>query len=294
MNKQSKQSPRARLPQRSHHARIVNEKAMGFLLIALSLAHIFVFGWRVVEVGKKSPDSFNYIDVARNLSAGEGLVQSAPGFNQPGFWGEKFASDFPPKTQSAHNVGYPLAIFAVAELVGIGHADAAHLIGALSYAAVFALSFALALRLWGIGAAFLAVSLVIWVNGRSVFQHAWTESPAVALLFGALFLLTVRASGAAFAVAGVLSGVAFVQRVAMLPLAGVGFLAAAMRKEKKRCRLRFFCRAPASALSDFFSKEKANTELIRCALITKFSINSASICLRIFGIWVRSLRLWAR
>ena len=75
-----------------------------------------------MDVGKNGADSFNYIDVARNLSAGEGLVQSAPGFNQPGFWGEKFAPDFPPKTRSAHNVGYPLAIFAVAELTGIDHA----------------------------------------------------------------------------------------------------------------------------------------------------------------------------
>ena len=230
---------------------------LSFLLIALSLAHIFVFGWRVMEVGKKSPDSFNYIDVARNFSAGEGLVQSAPGFNQPGFWGEKFAPDFPPKTHSAHNAGYPLAISAVAELTRIDHADAAHLIGALSYAAVFALSFALALRLWGIGAAFLAVSLVIWVNGRSVFQHAWTESPAVALLFGSLFLLTARTSGASFAVAGVLSGVAFMQRAAMLPLVGMGVLAAAMRKEKKALSLALFLLGASVGVIRFFLEGKS-------------------------------------
>ena len=242
-------------------ARLLTRTAwLGFLLVSLSLAHIFVFGWRVMEVGKKSNDSFNYIEVARNLSAGEGLVQSAPGFNQPGFWGEKFASDFPPKTQSAHNVGYPLAIFAVAELVGIGHADAAHLIGALSYAAVFALSFALALRLWGIGAAFLAVSLVVWVNGRSVFQHAWTESPAVALLFGSLFLLTARAGGASFAVAGVLSGVAFMQRAAMLPLVGVGVLAAAMRKEKKALSLALFLLGASVGIVRFFLERKSEYE----------------------------------
>ena len=230
---------------------------LSFLLIALSLAHIFVFGWRVMEVGKKSLDSFNYIDVARNLSAGEGLVQSAPGFNQPGFWGEKFAPDFPPKTRSTHNVGYLLAIFAVAELTGIDHAGAAHLIGALSYAAVFALSFALALRLWGVGAAFLASSSVVWLSGRAVFQHAWTESPAVALLFGSLFLLIARAGGASFAIAGVLSGFAFIQRVAMLPLVGVGVLAAAMRKEKKALSLALFLLGSSVGVVRFFLERKS-------------------------------------
>lgn len=213
---------------------------LAVLLAALSLTHILAFGWRVMHVRKTTPDSFNYIEVARNLSAGEGFAQSAPGFNQPGFWGEDFSSNFPSKNRSAHNLGYPLAIFAVAELTGIEHADATFLIGALSYLAVFALSFALGFRLWGVGAGLLSASMIMWLNGRSVFWHALTEPLAVAFLLGALLLLVSRARGASFAVAGVLSGLAFIQRAAMLPLMGAGVLAAAMQKEKKARYLAFY------------------------------------------------------
>ena len=109
----------------------------------------------------------------------------------------------------------------------------------------------------GLARRFWRCRRLIWLSGRSVFQHAWTESPAVALLFGALFLLTARASGAAFAVAGVLSGVAFMQRAAMLPLVGVGVLAAAMRKEKKALSLALFLLGASVGVIRFFLEGKS-------------------------------------
>ena len=52
-------------------------------LAALFLAHVVMFGLRTVMAERRaSSDGMNYISVARNLSAGEGFVQSAPGQNQ--------------------------------------------------------------------------------------------------------------------------------------------------------------------------------------------------------------------
>ena len=66
------------------------------LLGLLFAAHVAVFGWRSITFDRRiTGDSMNYIEVARNLSAGEGLVQSAAGFNQPTFWARDFSPDFP-------------------------------------------------------------------------------------------------------------------------------------------------------------------------------------------------------
>ena len=57
------------------------------LLGLLFVGHVGVFGWRSIAVDRRvTSDSMNYIGVARNLSAGEGLVQSPAGYNQPTFW----------------------------------------------------------------------------------------------------------------------------------------------------------------------------------------------------------------
>ena len=59
------------------------------LLGLLFVGHVGVFGWRSITFDRRvTGDSMNYIDVARNLSAGEGLVQSAAGFNQRTFWAQ--------------------------------------------------------------------------------------------------------------------------------------------------------------------------------------------------------------
>ena len=76
------------------------------LLGLLFVGHVGVFGWRSVTFDRRvTGDSMNYIDVARNLSAGEGLVQSAAGYNQPTFWVRDFTPQFPEKTRAGHNPG---------------------------------------------------------------------------------------------------------------------------------------------------------------------------------------------
>ena len=105
-------------------------------------------------------DSLNYIDVARNLSAGEGLVQSAAGFNQPTFWAQDFSPHFPDKTRAGHNPGYSVLIAAVAEATGLEHADAAFVIGPVAYAALI-FTFLFASRLLGTAAGLLAAAFLV-------------------------------------------------------------------------------------------------------------------------------------
>ena len=177
-----------------------------------------------------SHDSFHYVVTARNLSEGRGFAQSSPG--NYGFWAEQFSPDFPPQTRHTHSVGYPLLIFAAAEATGLAHGDAAFLVGALAYAAVLALAFALGFRIWGIGAGLLAVAVVVsppqfnWLRTDWLFSWAWTEPAATAGLLGTLVLLAKNPGKRAFLAAGFLAGLAILIRNAMLPLAGIGILAA--------------------------------------------------------------------
>ena len=220
-------------------------------LFALLLAHAVVFGWRLMSAERiASPDWFNYVAISRNLSEGHGFTQSAPGFNQPSFWGDRFAPDFPPRTDSKHSVLYPLLIAATAGASGLPHGDASHLASGLAYFAALALVFLLGFRLWGAGAGLLSAAVFAWpwstpageqkdpfICSRAgdwlptdwLFSCSLTESAGTAMLFGVLALLAKNPGGRAFLAAGALVGLAILQRTAMLPLVGVGALAALMR-----------------------------------------------------------------
>ena len=136
-------------------------RTVAILLGLLFVGHVGVFGWRSVTFDRRvTGDSMNYIDVARNLSAGEGLVQSAAGYNQPTFWVRDFTPHFPEKTRAGHNPGYSVLIAAVAAVTGLEHADAAFVIGPAAYAAALASAFLFASRLLGPAAGLLAAAFV--------------------------------------------------------------------------------------------------------------------------------------
>ena len=163
--------------------------AIAVLLGLLSVGHVGVFGWRSITFDRRvTGDSMNYIDVARNLSAGEGLVQSAAGFNQPTFWERDFTPQFPEKTRAGHNPGYSVLIAAVAAVTGLEHADAAFVIGPAAYAAALASAFLFASRLLGPAAGLLAAAFVAH-QIRWVFLRTWTEPVVIALLLALLALL---------------------------------------------------------------------------------------------------------
>ena len=159
------------------------------LLGLLSVGHVGVFGWRSITFDRRvTGDSMNYIDIARNLSAGEGLVQSAAGFNQRTFWAQDFSPDFPDKTRAGHNPGYSVFIAAVAEATGLEHADAAFVIGPAAYAAALIFTFLFASRLLGTAAGLMAAAFLAH-QLRWIFLRTWTEPVVIALLLALLALL---------------------------------------------------------------------------------------------------------
>ena len=214
---------------------MLSPRKIAIALALLFALHIAVFARLslVAERRTDSPDAVNYITVARNLSNGKGLTQSAPGFNQPGFWDEQFSPDFPPETRHSHSVAYPLAVFAFAEVFRLPHADAAFLLGVVGYFAAMILAFHIARRLWGIPAALLAAAIFPF-ELRDIFLRPWTEAIAIPMMLGALALLTSNLSAGKAAAAGLLSGFAVLTRTAMIPLAIVGAAICAVRREKMR------------------------------------------------------------
>ena len=54
------------------------------LFLLAVVVYLILFGLNSLgRLRRFSPDSMNYVDVARNIAAGRGIVQSTLGFNQP-------------------------------------------------------------------------------------------------------------------------------------------------------------------------------------------------------------------
>ena len=219
-------------------------------LLALFLAHAVLFGMRAVLAERReSSDGMNYISVARNLSAGEGFVQSSPGHNQPRFWDEQFDPDFPSKTRHSHSVGLPLLIFAVAELGGLRPRDAAYAMNAACYGLALALAGALMFYLWGLGAALLAAAAIAWLNNE-LFFFPMSEPSAVVLMLASLLLLARPGGDWRFAAAGVLAAGSVLVRSAMLPIFGAGALFCLLQGEKRWRALALFAAGCAVFLAE--------------------------------------------
>ena len=214
--------------------------AIAALLGLLFVGHVGVFGWRSIAFDRRvTGDSMNYIDVARNLSAGEGLVQSAAGFNQPTFWERDFTPHFPEKTRAGHNPGYSVLIAAVAAVTGLEHADAAFVIGPAAYAAALASAFLFASRLLGPAAGLLAAAFVAH-QIRWVFLRTWTEPVVIALLLALLALLARGATPRRAAAGGLVAGVALLVRSGFVPILALGGLACVLGDGSRVRRLLLF------------------------------------------------------
>ena len=199
--------------------------AITVLLGLLFAVHVVVFGWRSLTFDRRiTGDSMNYIDVARNVSAGEGLVQGAAGFNQPTFWERDFSPEFPAKTRASHNPGYSVLIAVTAAGTGLEHADAAFILGMASYAAAVAFAFVFARRLLGTGAGLLAAAFLAH-QLRWIFLRVWTEPVMIALLLAMLVVLARPTTPPGATLAGLIAGAALLVRGSMLPLVALGGLA---------------------------------------------------------------------
>ena len=225
------------------------------LLGVLFVGHLGVFGWRSVTFDRRlTGDSMNYIDVARNLSAGEGLVQSAVAFNQPTFWERHFTPHFPEKTRANHNPGYSVLIAAAAEVTGLEHADAAFLVGPASYGVALVSAFVFASRLLGPAAGLLAVAFVAH-QIRWVFLRTWTEPVVIALLLALLALVARDVTSRRALAGGVVVGLALLVRGGFLPILALGVLACLAGGPPRLRRLGMFAAGASIALAGPFLGE---------------------------------------
>ena len=204
------------------------------LLSLLFAAHLIVFGWFSMTIERRvSPDSMNYISVARNATSGDGFVQSAPGFNQPTFWADHFSPDAPRKTRSTHNVGYSLVIAAVAVVARLEASDAAFALSTTAYGVALVAAFFFARRLWDVEAGLLAAATLA-IALRREFLYARTDPIAIALLLVMLALLAQRVTYPRAATAGVLAGcVLLVRGAGMAPVAVLGAVACLLAAEHR-------------------------------------------------------------
>ncbi len=142
----------------------------------------------LIRVRTFTADSMNYVDVARRVVAGDGLVQSTGGFNQPFYLSGKLDL---PSPFTAQPPGYPLAIAFLSRL-GLEAADAALVVSALAYAAILALVYLLGRRIAGSAAAAVALgAAVLFVPLTHLGRAALSDCLAVALVL-AFFLLLDR------------------------------------------------------------------------------------------------------
>ncbi len=174
-----------------------------------------------------APDPMNYVDVARNISNGKGIVQSTSGFNQAFLFG--YDSPMPTPMTSQPPL-YPILIALVSQF-GLTHADAALVISATAYGLVLIFIYFLAKNLYGVPVAYLSVGcLLIYAPLRFVSRFALTESVSMVFLIVVLwFFLRIsqlhqKAARNASLFAGLFVGLAFATRYAFLFLFFLGFL----------------------------------------------------------------------
>ena len=169
-------------------------------------------------------DAMNYVDVARHVSRGDGLVQTTVGVFQPRLAALPHDGPVPLLAQAPL---FPLLIVAVHAL-GASFQDAALLLSALGYLLTLGLGTLLARRFYGNGGAQLVlVALLIYAPLAQAGRTALTEALALGLLLGSLALVTAperHLRAPELAAAGLLAGLAFATRYALVAWIPLGLL----------------------------------------------------------------------
>jgi len=195
------------------------------LALALLPVLFVVFFFNSLTRTRQFPyDAMNYVDVARHVVQGDGLVQTTVGMFQP------HVAALPtegPVAFVAQGPLYPLLIAGVAKL-GVGVEDAALLLSLLGYGAILILGQVLSGRFFGSAAARLTLAaLLIYAPLTQAGRTALSETLALALLLGSVVLLSPRGaslSTRAALAAGGLMGLAFDTRYVLLWFLPLGAL----------------------------------------------------------------------
>ena len=169
-------------------------------------------------------DAMNYVDVARHVAQGDGLVQTTVGMFQPRL--AVLPSDGPVPFVAQAPL-FPLLIAALHAL-GASFQDAALLLSALGYLLTLGLGTLLARRFYGDGGAQLVlVALLVYAPLAQAGRTALTEALALGLLLGSLALVTAperHLRAPELAAAGLLAGLAFATRYALVAWIPLGLL----------------------------------------------------------------------
>lgn len=169
------------------------------------------------------PDSFNYVDVAQNISEGKGIVQSTLGFNQIAI----SPTDSIPTPFTVQAPLYPVLI-AFVSLFGVSHLDAALLITSVTYGLLLIAGFLLAKTSYDLNTALLVTAFLLFY-GPIVLASEDTRSEALSLLLIFIFLLSLfqfpRIQLLPYiCFTGLLAGLVVSTRYALIPIALPGVI----------------------------------------------------------------------
>jgi hypothetical protein len=202
-----------------------------WVALAIYLA-LFVFN-ATTRTGRFSPDSMNYVNVARNIEVGKGITQPTLGFNQPRI----SPNDAIPAPLTAHPPLYPLMISLVSR-IGVYAPTSALALSAVATALIFILVYKFAISLYGEEIALLSMGLLLFYRPlRYISGWAWSDPIAIALMLVSLWLLTTPAGKARshyLIAAGLAAGLAFATRYAFLPLSCVGMIFLVINSPRER------------------------------------------------------------
>lgn len=212
------------------------------VFVALVVCYLALFGFNVLtRKGRFTPDSFNYIDVARNVLEGRGLSQTSLGYNAVTF----SPRDRGPTFFLRQGPMYPLFIAGLGA-AGLPLPVAALAISLLAYAATLLAAYLLSRDLYGRRVAFLAVgALTVYFPLRACARAAWSEAACVAFTYVAFWLLAtserrVRLRYSLLMLAGLACGFAFALRYASAVLFVAGLLALVVWRDRAQTLRRFF------------------------------------------------------
>lgn len=219
-------------------------KKFAFLLVIIAgiAFYLAVFSFNShTRNGQFSPDSMNYVDVAKNIATGKGIAQSTLGFNQA------YLFDGNSKIPAPFTSQAPLYPLLIAQLgrIGFSFKDAALLIPAAAYGAILLLAFLLSRNLYGKRTALLSLAFLLFYYPLTLISRsAWSESVAAVFLLLSFYLLVrscqfagIRAIVTSALFSGLSAGLVFSTRYALFPLIFIGILFLARELRDSRLRL---------------------------------------------------------
>lgn len=213
----------------------------GGLFFACCLAYLVLLGYNsITRTLNFSPDSMIYVDVAQNFAAGHGLKQSVLMIHRPEHMAG--ASLYVPVILWAPL--YPLVIGLVAA-AGAPIGVTALAIPVFFCGVALAAGYLLMRRIYEASAAWLVIACLLWLHAlRLVSSCAWSETMGIAALLGAFYLLARPPSllrRREVCLAGVLIGLAYATRYALLPAIALAPLFLIRRKAARQVSIDWAC-----------------------------------------------------